>query len=174
MTSHDTCSGGTSRVLTGASLQRLKLEAHIPAPADSEVRSVIKFWVQKAQCRSKFIASTASSHFSQISRSLMRKIVMEHLLFRKLCPRWLPKQLTSEHKAKRMNLEMTMWSIFFYTLRNSCTASVFIISERRRWVSQWFQCRVADFYDAGIQKLIPRFRRLICWKKAQYILHLFQ
>ena len=43
MTSHDACTSGTSRVLTLASLQRLKMEALIPAPADYEVRSVIKF-----------------------------------------------------------------------------------------------------------------------------------
>ena len=42
MTSHDACTSGTSRVLTVASLQRLKMEALIPAPADCEVRSVIK------------------------------------------------------------------------------------------------------------------------------------
>ena len=43
MTSHDACSSETSRVLTVASLQRLKMEALIPAPAHCEVRSVIKF-----------------------------------------------------------------------------------------------------------------------------------
>ena len=43
MTSHDACTSRTSRVLTVASLKRLKLEALIPAPADCEVRSVIKF-----------------------------------------------------------------------------------------------------------------------------------
>ena len=35
--------GKTSRGLTIASLQQLKMEALIPAPTDSEVRSVIKF-----------------------------------------------------------------------------------------------------------------------------------
>ena len=39
ITSHDECTSGTSRVLTVASLQRLNMEA----PADYEVRSVIKF-----------------------------------------------------------------------------------------------------------------------------------
>ena len=43
MTSQGDCTSGTSRVLTLASLQRLKMEAHTPAPADCEVRSVIKF-----------------------------------------------------------------------------------------------------------------------------------
>ena len=40
---HDTRTSGTSRVLTVASLQQLKMETLIPAPAHCEVRSVIKF-----------------------------------------------------------------------------------------------------------------------------------
>ena len=39
MTSHDASTSGTSLVFTVASLQRLKLEALIVAPADYEVRS---------------------------------------------------------------------------------------------------------------------------------------
>ena len=42
MTSHDACTIGTSQVLTVQLLQWLKMEAVIPVPADSEVRSVIK------------------------------------------------------------------------------------------------------------------------------------
>ena len=38
----NTCTSGTSRVLTVESLQRLKVEALIPVPADSEVQSMIK------------------------------------------------------------------------------------------------------------------------------------
>ena len=43
MTSYDSCTSGTSRVLTVASLQWLKIEALIPAPVDCEVRFMIKF-----------------------------------------------------------------------------------------------------------------------------------
>ena len=43
ITLHDACTSGTIQVLTVASLQRLKLEALIPASANYEVRSVIKF-----------------------------------------------------------------------------------------------------------------------------------
>ena len=43
MTSHDACTSGTFWVLTVASLQRLKMESHIPAPADCEVRCLTKF-----------------------------------------------------------------------------------------------------------------------------------
>ena len=40
--SHDACTSRTSRVVTVASLLRLKMEALIPTSADCEVRSVIK------------------------------------------------------------------------------------------------------------------------------------
>ena len=43
MTSHGAGSSGIYRVLTVALLQRLKMEALIPAAIDSEVRSVIMF-----------------------------------------------------------------------------------------------------------------------------------
>ncbi|PNF32058.1 hypothetical protein B7P43_G05746 [Cryptotermes secundus] len=43
-----------------------------------------------------------SSHVPQISGSLLHEIVTEHLLFRKFCARWVPKQLTPEHKTKCM------------------------------------------------------------------------
>ena len=62
MTLHDACTSETSRVLTVASLQRLKMEALIPAPADFEVQSV-KFL--KAQNHSK---DQNSSHWTRIQR----------------------------------------------------------------------------------------------------------
>ena len=48
MISHEACTSGTFRVLTVASLQRLKMEALIPAPADCEMRSVIKILNEKS------------------------------------------------------------------------------------------------------------------------------
>ena len=59
MTSHDACTSGTSGVLTVASLQRLNMEALIPAPADREVWSLIK--VLNAQS----IAPRNSSHLTR-------------------------------------------------------------------------------------------------------------
>ena len=161
MTSHDACTSGNFRVLTIGSLQWLKMEVLIPAPADCEVRSLIKFlnaqsiapveihhqlcYVYRSDAMSKqlvrrwcrqftadrqhvhgedcsgrpsiitydlvelvrehmekchFTVTKLSSHFPQISRSLLHKIVTENLLFRKLCARWVPKQLTPEHEVK--------------------------------------------------------------------------
>ena len=53
-----------------------------------------------------FTITKLTSHFPQISHSLLHKIVTEHL-FRKLCTRWVPKQLTPEHEAKRMESALT-------------------------------------------------------------------
>ena len=49
MTSRNGCTSGTSRVLTEASLKRLKMEPLIPAPADCDMRSVIKFCLHGAK-----------------------------------------------------------------------------------------------------------------------------
>ena len=50
----------------------------------------------------RFTIPEFSGHFPQISHFMLHKIVTEHLLFRKLCARWVPKQLTPDDKAKRM------------------------------------------------------------------------
>ena len=46
-----------------------------------------------------FTVTELICHFMQISHS--------HRLFRKLCARWMPKQLTSEHEAKCMESALT-------------------------------------------------------------------
>ena len=53
-----------------------------------------------------FTITELSSHYQQIFHSFLHKIFTEHLLFRKLCVRWVPKQLTPEHKAVRMELAL--------------------------------------------------------------------
>ncbi|KAJ4437194.1 hypothetical protein ANN_17329 [Periplaneta americana] len=50
----------------------------------------------------RFTITELSSHFPQISRSLLHEIVIKHLLFKKMCARWVPKNLTSEHKMQRL------------------------------------------------------------------------
>ncbi|KAK9729297.1 hypothetical protein QE152_g15971 [Popillia japonica] len=47
-----------------------------------------------------------SSRFSQISRSL-HGIVTKHLLFKKVCAGWVPKNLTPEHRMKRLRAALT-------------------------------------------------------------------
>lgn len=43
-----------------------------------------------------------SAKLPQLSRTLLYETITETLGFRKLCARWVPKQLTEEHKAKRI------------------------------------------------------------------------
>ena len=155
---HEACTTGTSLGLTVASLQRLKMQALISAPADCEVRSVMKFLnaqsialieIHRQLCQvygpnvmskqmvhrwcRQFTAGqqheessgrrsiftddlvmlvrerimenrrfTILRNSAVISRSLLHKIVNEHMLFTELCARWVSKQLPSEHTAKRM------------------------------------------------------------------------
>ena len=72
MTSNDTCTSGNSRVLTVAWLQRLQMETLIPAPADCEVRSMIKFSNAQSIAQIEFIGSCARSmttHGSTVNTS---------------------------------------------------------------------------------------------------------
>ncbi|KAJ4426958.1 hypothetical protein ANN_26757 [Periplaneta americana] len=55
----------------------------------------------------RFTITELSSHFRQISRSLLHEIVTKHLLFKKVCARWLPKNLTPEHKMQRFGAALT-------------------------------------------------------------------
>ncbi|GFV34573.1 histone-lysine N-methyltransferase SETMAR [Trichonephila clavipes] len=43
----------------------------------------------------------------KISRSLLLEIVTKHLLFKKLCARWVPKHLTPEHKIQHLGAALT-------------------------------------------------------------------
>ena len=54
-----------------------------------------------------FTVTELSRHFLQISCFFLHNIVMEHLLCRKLSTRWVPKQLTPEHKVKCMESALT-------------------------------------------------------------------
>ncbi|KAJ4425701.1 hypothetical protein ANN_27897 [Periplaneta americana] len=54
-----------------------------------------------------FTITELSSHFPQISRSLLHEIVTKHLLFKKVFARWVPKNLTPEHKMQRLGAALT-------------------------------------------------------------------
>ncbi|GFX47054.1 histone-lysine N-methyltransferase SETMAR [Trichonephila clavipes] len=102
----------------------------IDQPADSEIRSVIRFLTAKnvsaaeihrqisdvygpnAMSSSKvrkwiredrrFTISTLALEFPNVGRTTLHKVVSEKLKFRKLCARCVPRLLTEEHKLKRM------------------------------------------------------------------------
>ena len=62
---------------------------------------------EKIRGNRRFTITSLSEHFPEISRSLLHEIVSETLGYRKLCARWVPKQLTEEHKMKRRTSAMT-------------------------------------------------------------------
>ncbi|KAJ4450397.1 hypothetical protein ANN_01821 [Periplaneta americana] len=55
----------------------------------------------------RFTITELSSHFPQISRSLLHEIVTKHLLFKKVCARWVPRNLTPEHKMQCLGAALT-------------------------------------------------------------------
>ncbi|KAJ4436753.1 hypothetical protein ANN_16885 [Periplaneta americana] len=55
----------------------------------------------------RFTITEPSSHFPHMSRSLLHEIVTKHLLFKKVYARWVPKNLTPEHKMQRLGAALT-------------------------------------------------------------------
>lgn len=56
----------------------------------------------------RFTLTTLNDFFPQISRSLLHEIVTEHLGYKKMCARWIPKVLAEVHKTKRMGAALDL------------------------------------------------------------------
>ena len=141
MTSHNASTSGTSRVLT-ASLQRLKMDDLSPTPSDCEMRSVINclyaesiapIEIHRQLCQIYGHTWFDGQHNSCIS-SAGRYIIIFHHISRTSRP---------------------VIYTFSYTSKNSCPVSVnvFRLTDRRRWVLQWFESQAADFCDSGYKRL---------------------
>ena len=124
MSSHDTCISGTSRVLTVASLQRLKMGALIPAPANCEVRSVMKFFNAQS-----IVLIKIHCHYCQVSGHTWFDV--QHISCRSSAGRCL----IIIHPTARTSRSVI--SICSYTSGNSCLVcfSIFRMTEKWRWVS---------------------------------------
>ncbi|KAJ4432797.1 hypothetical protein ANN_21436 [Periplaneta americana] len=154
----------------------------------------------------RFTITELSSHFPKISRSLLHEIVTKHLLFKKVCARRVPKNLTPEHKMQRLGAALTFlqryhddgdefldriitgdetWISHFTpeTKRSQCIGGIvdlrdfhvflhlkkFLSSDERfgndeelkTSVTRWFHSQAAEFYDRGIQKLIPQYDKCL-------------
>ena len=111
MTLHGACTSGTSRVLTVASLQRLKMKALILAPADCEVRYMLKF------LNAKTIAPIEiQGQLCQVYGHI--RLDGQHISLRNsagMC-------LTIIHPIVRTSRPVI--SIFSYSSRNSCPVSI--------------------------------------------------
>ena len=113
MTSYDTNTSGTSPVLTVASLQRLKMEAHIPASADCDVQSVIK------SLNAQSIALIKIRQLCQVYGHTW--LDGQHISCRSSAGRCL---IIIHPIVRTSHLVI---SIFSYTSRNSCPVSVSFI-----------------------------------------------
>ncbi|GFV41947.1 histone-lysine N-methyltransferase SETMAR, partial [Trichonephila clavipes] len=54
----------------------------------------------------RFTITTILLEFPDVSRSVVYKIVIEDLNFKKLCSRWVPRLLTTEHKEKKFAISL--------------------------------------------------------------------
>ena len=131
MTSHGACISSTSWVLKVASLQRLKVEALISAPADCEVRFAIKFFnaLSKALVEIHLQLCQVYGHMARRSTHLL-------LEFGGRC-------LIIIHPVTRTSRPVS--SIFSYTSRNSCPVSV-VFSE---WQTGWDECHTVITIPGG-------------------------
>ena len=165
MISHDACTSGTSRVFTIVSLQRMKMEVLIPAPVYWEGAVFVKFLnaqsiasieIHRQLCQRSFPADfpllvAQNYHGAPVVQKILRHVV--------------PRQLTQEHKGKRMEPALTIIVVYlFLHLKKFLSGQVQRFQNDREaemGVTQWFQSLAADFYDRGIQKLIPRYDKYL-------------
>ena len=155
-----------------ASLQRLKIEAFIPASANCKVQSVIKF-LNAQLCQQSFPADfpllvAQNCHKAPVVQKIVRQVS--------------EKATHQNTKRSAWSQHWQLWFIFFYTLRNFCPAKhQRFLNDREveMSITQRFQSQAADF-DTGIQKLVPWYdiclnsRGKCVGKIAQHLLYLFQ
>ena len=155
MTSHDACTSGTSRVLTVASLQRFEDGDSYSSSCRlwSAVCDKVSECTEHSADRNSL--STVPAVISHRFPAPCSTTVTEHLLFRKLCARWMQKQLTPKHKAKHIGVnidncgpsflksqEIPVWSASAYSEwqrgRDECHTVIPIPGGRlRRWPRHW-------------------------------------
>ena len=111
----------------------------------------------------------------EVSKTTIPEAVTEKLGYRNLCARWVPKMLTDDHKTKRMGSALKF--LTRYTIQSGSRAERFPLvsspketsrreklyddDEVQEEVMTWFSGQAADFYDSGIQKLVPRLNKCL-------------
>ena len=76
---------------------RDELRSSWPSVVSDDLVGTVKAKVHEDK---QFTISSMSMQFQQISRTVLYETVTDHLDFRKLCSRWVPKMLSEEHKTK--------------------------------------------------------------------------
>ena len=187
MTSHEVCTSRTSQVLTVASLQRLKMEALIPPPAE--------LW--SAVCDEVF---ECTEHSADQNSSSPVPAVISRIFSAPWCTKLLRSTCSgncappgkcqgnwhqntkqsawSQHFHNDGEAEMTVTQYRGYNPRRqtattqgykSWSHSMTNVQQDPRYemsVTQWFQSQVADFYHTGIQTLVPRYDKCLTYKNS--------
>ena len=150
MKSHDTCISRNFLVHTVASLERLKKEALIPAPADYEVGSLIKFLKNKR--RGMLSADVVLLHDNSRPHTVRRSTYLQEFGWEVFI-----------HPPYSPDLAPSNFHPFLH-LKKLLSSQLQRLQNDRRTemsVTQWFQSQAADFYDTRTQKLVPRFHKCL-------------
>ncbi|GFX00962.1 uncharacterized protein TNCV_4579281 [Trichonephila clavipes] len=80
----------------------------------------------------RFTITTLSLEFIDVSWSVVYKVGAEHINFKKVCSRWVPRLLTGEHKEKRFAISLD-FLIHFEEERDDMLSR--IVTGDETWVS---------------------------------------
>jgi len=118
----------------------------------------------------------------EVSETTIHEAVTEKLGYRKLGARWVPKMLTDDHKTKRMGSALKVLTRYAQEgdefLDSIVTGDETLgfhhtpesKQQSMQWrhthevleeVMTWFKGLATDFYDSGIQKLVPRLNKCL-------------
>ena len=167
---HDTCTSGTSQVLTVALLQRFKMEALISAPGDCEVRSAMKFLNALSIAPIEICQQAGGASLVQIvyTRSTTcawwgvhwEASIITYDLVREPHAQWFPTFLTTQ--------EILVRSAFSEWQRGGDECHTMVPMPGGKLL------RHRDTKVGPTVWQISQFWRRICWKIAQHLLYLFQ
>jgi len=108
----------------------------------------------------------------EVSKTTIHEAVTEKLWYRKFCALWVPKMITDDHKTKRMGSALKFLKRyaqegdeFLDSIVTGDETRVFHHTSKSKQeslqVMTWFKGQAADFYDSGIQKLVPRLNKCL-------------
>ncbi|PNF35875.1 hypothetical protein B7P43_G09442, partial [Cryptotermes secundus] len=117
--------------------------------------------------RRHFTISEFSSEFPQISSNFLCEIITVRLGYHKFCATWVPKILTGAYKMDHFDWELfdhpsygpdlapSEYHLFTY-LKNWLRSQSFNNNEElMEGVKMWLSSQAADFFDIGLQNLLP-------------------
>jgi hypothetical protein len=103
---------------------------------------------------------------TELSKTTIHEAVIEKLGYRKLCAHWVPKILWTITTAlletfKWDDLTPSDFHLFLHLQKHLNGKRFNDDDEVQKDVMAWFKGQAADFYDSGIQKLVPRLNKCL-------------